>query len=121
MRKIFCDRQHNAECTSRIGRLHLSVTHQTGKGEVVSEDEYRPMDLCGDCIDEFLATFLVGQSPLPMVKAMAMVADTATPEMPGWRDGPVHDEPVTGQYISPVETGEPFRSEAENDWNSSRE
>jgi hypothetical protein len=70
MRKTFCDRNHAAECTSRIGRLHLAVTHQTNKGEVVSEDEYRPMDLCGDCVDELLNTFLAGRDPLPMMKAI---------------------------------------------------
>ena len=68
MRKTFCDRDDH-ECTSRIGRLHLSVIHQTNKGETVSEDEYRPMDLCGECVDELLSTFLAGKSPLPMMKA----------------------------------------------------
>lgn len=67
MRKTFCDRDDH-QCTSRIGRLHLSVTHQTNKGEVVSEDEYRPLDLCGDCVDELLNTFLAGKDPLPMIK-----------------------------------------------------
>lgn len=69
MRKTFCDRGHAAECTSRIGRLHLSVIHQTNKGETVSEDEYRPMDLCGECLDELLSTFLAGRDPMPVNKA----------------------------------------------------
>lgn len=93
MRKTFCDRGHQAECTSRIGRLHISVVHQTNKGEVVSEDEYRPMDLCGECIDELMTTFLAGQSPIPMMtkadypEDMAMVANERA-LVTGYPEGP---------------------------------
>jgi hypothetical protein len=100
MRKTFCDRGHAAECTSRIGRLHLSVIHQTNKGETVSEDEYRPMDLCGDCVDELLNTFLAGRDPLPMMKAVEdYPMDTAPPPVEGWdraTDGPPERALVTG-------------------------
>lgn len=93
MRKTFCDRSHNAECTYRIGRLHLSVIQQTAKGEVVSEDEYRSIELCGDCIDELLAGFLAGHSPMPMVKAdYAEDRVMAAPPVEGWdrvTEGPV--------------------------------
>ncbi len=81
MRKTFCDRGHAAECTSRIGRLHLSVVHQTNKGEIVSEDDYRTMDLCGECLDELLATFLAGKDPLPIDKT-AFAEDTEMAAFP---------------------------------------
>jgi hypothetical protein len=58
MKKTFCDRHPDRECVNRIGRLNLSVIQQTNKGEVVSEDEYHTMDLCGDCIDDIIATYV---------------------------------------------------------------
>jgi len=85
MRKTFCDRHPYTECTSRVGRLHLSVIHQTNKREVVSEDEYRTLEICGGCIDELLAGFLAGTAPLPMMKEPgypgedAIMADTPLP------------------------------------------
>jgi hypothetical protein len=82
MRKTFCDRD-GRECESRTGHLHLAVIQQTNKGEVVSEDEYRPMDLCGPCIDELVNTFLGGKIALHYNTkadiAIAGAEDTAAP------------------------------------------
>lgn len=50
MRKFYCDRCGN-ECEARVGHLHLAVMHQTNKGETVSNDEFRPVELCGHCTD----------------------------------------------------------------------
>jgi hypothetical protein len=94
MRKTFCDRNHQQECTSRIGRLHLSVIHQTNKGETVSEDEYRPMDLCGECVDELLSSFLSGLSPVPMMKADYPGEDAVRAEVPMTERAIVTEYPV---------------------------
>lgn len=48
--KTYCDRC-GAECTGRFGHLHLGETHATNQAEVVAQDDYKPIDLCGHCID----------------------------------------------------------------------
>lgn len=63
MRKTFCDRD-GRECEARIGHLHLTVMHQTNKGETVGDDEYKPVELCGECIDELVNQFLKGKLDL---------------------------------------------------------
>lgn len=52
--KHFCDRC-GAECAYRTGHVHLSEYHARASGEVVSQDEYKPFDMCGGCIDELRA------------------------------------------------------------------
>jgi cytidine deaminase len=49
-----CDRC-GAVCAYRTGHLHLSEYHRRAGGDVVSQDEYKPFDLCGGCIDELRA------------------------------------------------------------------
>jgi hypothetical protein len=56
VRKTFCDRHPEVECRSKIGRLVLSVEHLTSSGETVGADEYRPVELCGACVDELVAS-----------------------------------------------------------------
>lgn len=56
MHKVFCDRD-GSECEARTGYLHMTVVHRTSQAEVVGEDEHRPVELCGSCIDQ-LAAFL---------------------------------------------------------------
>jgi hypothetical protein len=53
-RKTYCDRC-GAECAYRTGHLHLAEMHARAGGEVVSQDDYKPFDLCGGCIDEIRA------------------------------------------------------------------
>lgn len=57
MHKTFCDRSDGRECTARIGYLHLTVVHRTNQGEVVAEDEYKPVEMCGQCIDALIEFF----------------------------------------------------------------
>lgn len=64
MKKIFCDVHPQNECGSRMGNLRLSVIHQTNKGEVIGEDEYRSRDLCGVCVDEIVKAYFGGQLPI---------------------------------------------------------
>lgn len=49
-----CDRC-GAVCAYRTGHLHLSEFHRRAGGDVVSQDEYKPFDICGSCIDELRA------------------------------------------------------------------
>lgn len=56
MHKTFCDRD-GRECEARTGYLHMTVVHRTNRDEVVAEDDYRPVDLCGPCIDALIAFF----------------------------------------------------------------
>jgi len=85
MRKTFCDRHPEVECTSRIGLFNFTIIHKTNKGEVVSEDQFSPLELCGECIDELFAGFLVGRAPLSLMREPrypgeeAIIADTPLP------------------------------------------
>src|SRR5690348_14937035 len=86
MRKTFCDRD-GRECTSRIGYVHIRVAHQTNQGETVGDDEYKPVELCGECIDELKAffghklTFTPMETDVPMTSIpMARARDVLMPE-----------------------------------------
>jgi hypothetical protein len=77
----FCDRC-GAECAYRTGHLHLSEFHARAGGEVVSQDEYKPFDLCGSCIDEtraFLGDALVVQHYEHGGGEMAVARDVMPP------------------------------------------
>jgi hypothetical protein len=67
-----------------VGHLHLSVVQQTNKGEVVSEDEYRTMDLCGDCIDDILATYLPSKLLIMKEDEIAVIRDNPPIEGTGF-------------------------------------
>jgi len=68
------------------------VTHQMNKGEAVSEDEYRTIDLCGDCVDELLDVFLAGKfQPQLMVKEN-YIGEDAAPSL--YRDQPTLPNPI---------------------------
>lgn len=48
--KTFCDRC-GKECETRRSVLHMNEMAITNKAEVVSSDDYRPIDLCTHCTD----------------------------------------------------------------------
>lgn len=91
--KTYCDRC-GAECAYRTGHLHLAEYHRRASGETVSQDEYRPFDLCGGCIDEvraFLGDALVvvhyDQGENVMARAIPQPfypPDSPPPPIPGW-------------------------------------
>lgn len=90
--KTYCDRC-GRECTSRRGHLHLTEMSMTNKAEVVSADDYRPVDLCDHCIDATKA--FIGPAMVifrhefdgPDSEAMAVRAVPAPPFYPP--DAPV--------------------------------
>lgn len=87
MRRTYCDRCGN-ECEARVGHLHLAVMHQTNKGEAVSHDEFKPVELCGHCTDALtgfigpeLALFQP-QEPLGPDSMMARAVPIPQPFLP---------------------------------------
>jgi hypothetical protein len=77
--KTYCDRCR-AECKFRTGRLHMEEMHARASGEMVSSDDYKPFDLCGECIDAvraFLGDMLIIQHYEPDSVAVGYPPDRA--------------------------------------------
>ena len=62
MRRTYCDRC-GGECLGRVGRLMLAVSHYAKGAVEVGEDEYRPRDLCGTCLDVLVDMFHLEAEP----------------------------------------------------------
>jgi hypothetical protein len=77
MTRTFCDRC-GAECTGKIFHVHVSAMELTNKGEPVSNDEYRPVELCRDCgeahaltlVPDMATRFMTGRHPYDEDSAM---------------------------------------------------
>jgi hypothetical protein len=58
VRRTFCDRCEEP-CVNTTVMINVDVHHHTNDGQVVAEDNYRPIELCNVCL-EALREFMPG-------------------------------------------------------------